>query len=111
MLKLMGDTRLLTTRTKIDEVERSLPYIAHKRGLDLELLNKALLVLPVEQFSLSHYEDEMEEANERIGKRDPTDADLLALALTEEAPLWSQDKDFQNCGVELCTTELLLKSL
>jgi len=53
----------------------------------------------------------MNTALQRIGRRDPTDADLLALALAEDVPLWSQDKDFEGCGVRVYSTTELLKDL
>ncbi len=35
-----------------------------------------------------------------IGAIDPKDVDILALALTLYAPLWTQDKDFDLCGYD-----------
>ena len=40
-------------------------------------------------------------AKRRIGKRDPDDVDALALALTLKLPVWSNDNDFEESGVEL----------
>ena len=104
-------TRLITTDGKIDEVRRALTSIAQKRDLDLTLLLDGVDVLPIEILEESTYRSKLAEAKKRIGKRDPTDADLLALALAEKSPIWSQDKDFEDCGVELYTTERLLKIL
>lgn len=50
-------------------------------------------------------------AGRRIGKRDPDDVDVLALALTLNLPVWSNDNDFENAGVEWYTTAELLKTL
>ena len=108
---LKENTRFITTDVNIEEVRRGLRHIAHKRGLDLYLQLDAVEALPVESFRESAYRDKLAAARKRIGKRDPTDADLLALALAEAAPIWSQDKDFEDCGVELYTTERLLKVL
>ena len=33
-------------------------------------------------------------------KTEPDDVELLALALHFEVPLWSNDRDFEGCGVE-----------
>src|SRR5437763_216892 len=44
-----------------------------------------------------------------IGRRDPDDIDVLALALRLQAPLWSNDRDFERTGVEQMTTPDLLK--
>jgi predicted nucleic acid-binding protein len=50
-------------------------------------------------------------ALKRIGSRDPDDAELLALALHLRIPVWSNAKDFEISGVELFTTEDLLRDL
>ena len=105
----LKETRFITTDVNIEEVRRSLTHIAQKRGLDLDLLLDAVDALPVERFAEPAYRAKIAEAKKRMAERDPTDADLLALALTEGVPIWSQDKDFEVSGVELYTTERLLK--
>jgi predicted nucleic acid-binding protein len=37
--------------------------------------------------------------------------ELLALALHFEIPLWTNDNDFEDCGVEWFTSAELLKKL
>jgi hypothetical protein len=37
--------------------------------------------------------------------------DILALSLHEAVPLWSNDNDFEDAGVEWFTTAELLKKL
>jgi len=51
------------------------------------------------------------EAMRRIGRRDPDDVDLLAVALHLQLPVWSNDKDFEGLAVDLFTTERLLRRL
>ncbi len=41
----------------------------------------------------------------RIGKRDPDDVDVLALALDMDLAVWSNDNDFEDAGVEWHTTD------
>ncbi len=53
----------------------------------------------------------MAKARRRIGKRDPDDVELLALALHFQVPLRTNDNDFEGCGVEWFTTAELLKRL
>lgn len=101
-------TRLLTAERTIEEVRRGLIHVAQKRKLDTAALLLAVEALPVEVRPESAYRHKLAEAEKRIAKRDPTDADLLALALAEAAPIWSQDRDFEGCGVPLWTTERLL---
>lgn len=50
-------------------------------------------------------------ARKRIGWRDPDDVELLALTLHFKIPLWSNDNDFEGCGVERYTTAELLHKL
>jgi predicted nucleic acid-binding protein len=53
----------------------------------------------------------MAEARKRIGRRDPDDVELLALAIQLNVPLWSNDNDFENTGVVWYTTASLLAVL
>ena len=46
---------------------------------------------------------------ERIGKLDPDDAPLLALALALDIPVWSNDGDFEGTGVELLTSSRIMQ--
>jgi predicted nucleic acid-binding protein len=46
-----------------------------------------------------------------LGRRDPDDVDVLALALYLGVPVWSNDDEFREAGVEWLTTAALLKRL
>jgi predicted nucleic acid-binding protein len=59
----------------------------------------------------SEYEGKLAAARRRIGKRDPDDVDVLALALTLDLPVWSNDSDFEDSGVGWHTTADLSKVL
>jgi predicted nucleic acid-binding protein len=59
----------------------------------------------------SGYERHLLEAERRIGKRDPDDVDVLALALDLNLAVWSNDNDFEEAGVDWHTTAELLKAL
>jgi predicted nucleic acid-binding protein len=56
-------------------------------------------------------ERKVAEATRRLGRRDPDDVDVLALALHAGVPVWSNDDDFREAGVEWFTTAALLKRL
>lgn len=73
------------------------------------VLTKA--ALPVTVVERSEYERHLPEAERRIGKRDPDDVDVLALALDLNFAVWSNDNDFEDAGVEWHTTAELLKML
>ena len=71
----------------------------------------AVATLPVTVIERKKYATGIAEASRRIGQRNPDDIAILALALTLNLPLWSNDKDFKNVGVEWYTSELLLRRL
>jgi len=105
---LYGKTVFVTTEGKIEEVRRSLTAIAAKRKLNLPALLEGVDALPVDVVPLSLFKSAWETAAKRIGPRDPTDTDLLALGLALHIPIWSQDKDFEGCGAKIYTTEQML---
>ena len=104
MLRLRKKTAFVTTAKKMDEVRKGLAHIAKKRDLDLELLLAALDALPIEIIRKAAYASKLDAAYKVIGKRDPSDVDLLALAMARNIPLWSEDRDFEDCPIELYTT-------
>ena len=57
------------------------------------------------------YEDQRHEAERRIAQRDPDDWPTVALALKLGLPVWSQDKDLTDAGVDVLTTGDLLDAL
>lgn len=93
------------------EIARHLPRLAEKRNLDVALLLATFQVMPIDWKPVAEYEDQRAEAERRISGRDPDDWPTLALALTVGAPIWSQDKDFSDAGVEVMTTGELLDAM
>ena len=102
---------VLTTATVFAEVEEYASVLGRKRKLALETLMLAVASLPVSIVAPEVYAESMAKARRRIGKRDPDDVELLALALHFKVPLWSNDNDFEGCGVEWFTTAELLRKL
>jgi predicted nucleic acid-binding protein len=94
-----------------EEIARHLPRLAVKRKLDQALLFAALQVMPIDWRAADEYEHLRDEAETRISARDPDDWPTLALAIALDMPVWSQDKDFVEAGVEVFTTGELLDSL
>jgi predicted nucleic acid-binding protein len=94
-----------------EEVARHLPKLSAKRGLDQSLLFAALLVMPIDWRPTTDYEARREEALARIAASDPDDWPTVALALELDLPIWSQDKDFGDVGLEVVTTGELLDAL
>ncbi|HEC93547.1 MAG TPA: hypothetical protein ENI51_11310, partial [Candidatus Atribacteria bacterium] len=66
----------------------------------------ALSLLPLHYYSKEFYKDNLKKAEELIGSIDKKDVDILALVLRLEAPLWSEDRDFEKVeGITLLKTK------
>jgi len=85
--------------------------LARKKRLPLDVLLLALAALPVIVVERADYARTVTDAPPRLGRRDPDDVDVLALALHLGVPVWSNDDDFRETGVEWFTTATLLKCL
>lgn len=101
----------VTTEFTVEEIKKYIPRLAHKAGLMEEILFFGLALLPLKIYSKEFYMDKIEQAKEKIGKRDPKDIDILALVLKLNAPLWTNDRDFEDTGIELFSTAALFKFL
>jgi predicted nucleic acid-binding protein len=101
----------VSTQAVAEEIARHLPRLAAKRGLDEAELLAALQVMPIKWKPTTDYEDQRAEAEKRIAERDPDDWPTVALALTLDLPVWSQDKDLTVAGLEVFTTGDLLDAL
>ena len=95
----------------MDEVYEYVPSLARKKRLQLDTLLLTLAALPVTVVERPEYRRQIAEAGRRIRRRDPHDVDVLALALHLTLPVWSNDNDFEDAGIEWHTTAELLKSL
>ncbi len=93
------------------EVQEYMSTLARKKRLPLDVLLLALAALPVVVVERADYERNVAETTHRLGRRDPDDVDVLALALHLGVPIWSNDDDFRETGVEWFTTARLLKRL
>ncbi|MFZ3342494.1 MAG: PIN domain-containing protein [Terriglobales bacterium] len=67
--------------------------------------------MPVTVVEEPVYASALPRARELIAQRDADDVDVLALALHTRLPLSSNDNDFEDTGIEWCTTAELLKRL
>jgi predicted nucleic acid-binding protein len=101
----------LTTENALAEVREYAVVLAKKRKLSPDLLLLAVASLPVTVVEQSVYERSLSEARRRIGRRDPDDVEILALAIQLKIPLWSNDNDFEDAGVPWYTTRDLLREL
>ena len=104
-------TEVLTAETTLAEVQEYAAQLAAKKHLSLDVVLMAVVTLPVNVVQREDYEKSIAEARRRIGRRDPDDVELLALALHTGLPLWSNDNDFEDVGIEWYTTAELLARL
>jgi predicted nucleic acid-binding protein len=102
---------VLTAEVAFAEVQEYAAHLARKHHLSLDTTVLAVAALPVSIIDRQVYAGKVSEAHRRIGHRDPNDVDILALALHAGVPLWSNDNDFEDAGVEWYTTAELLKKL
>lgn len=102
---------ILTTATTIAEVREYAGLLAKKKRLAMDLVLLAAATLPVTIVARSAYASFLAESRKRIGRRDPDDVEILALALYMDIPIWSNDNDFRDAGVEWYTTASLLARL
>lgn len=108
---LKEDVEIITTQFNVDEVREYLSVIAEKYEFSEEILESQLKLLPLSVYPLHFYEDFIQKASQKLSGRDEDDIELLALAIKLKLPVWSNDNDFKNLGIEVYTTAKLLKIL
>ena len=100
-----------TTEATFAEVREYALLLGRKKKLAPDALLLAVAALPISIISPEVYEGAMAEARRLIEWRDPDDVEILALTLHLKVPLWSNDNDFEGCGIERLTTAELLRTL
>ena len=109
--KIFFDPRFkfITTDFTLSEVKKYVHFIAEKSGKQEKDILQALKLLPAISYQQQHYQQKRLTAEQLIGGRDPKDVDILALVLTTQAILWTEDKDFDEIpGILLVHTRDLL---
>lgn len=102
---------VLTTGVAFDEVQEYAVIPGRKKRLSEETLLLAVASLPVTSVNPEEYGAEMKKAHRLLDWRDPDDVEILALALRLKIPVWSNDNDFEQCGVAWLTTAEVLRRL
>jgi predicted nucleic acid-binding protein len=108
---LMDGIEIVTTEFNVDEVREYIGVIADKYGLEEEVLESQLKLLPIRKYKQIFYEDFLVAAAKRLAERDEDDVELLALSLKLKVPVWSNDRHFLHSGAEVYSTAKLLKML
>jgi len=101
--------RFVTTGFTLSEVEKYLPTISRKSGVSEHRIKLALALLPITAYTKETYTGSTQKAEMLIGGKDSKDVEILALALELKAPLWSEDKHFEDItGITLLKTKDLV---
>ncbi len=95
----------------LSEVEEYLPQLVRKYRLPEDSVFLHWRGLPIVAHAPEDYASELAGASQALQDRDPDDAHPLALARTLGLPLWSNDRDLRNLGVECYPTARILKML
>jgi predicted nucleic acid-binding protein len=102
---------VLTAEVTLGEVQEYSVILAREKRLAVDTLLLAMAALPVTVVEEPVYASTLPRARKLIAQRDADDVDILALALHMRLPLWSNDNDFEDTGIESYTTAELLKKL
>ena len=90
-----------------EEAKRHLPVILKKRGIDPSSVMETLDHLPatVEPVKVTAYRSMEKTARSRIRSRYEDDWPILALALSLNLPIWTEDQDLFGVGIATWTTD------
>lgn len=108
---LKEELEIITTEFNIEEVNEYFSVMSEKYDLSNEILESQLKLLPLKVYGSGHYADFLSKARKKMSGKDQDDVELLALALRMKIPVWTNDRDFRNTGVQTYTTAQLLKLL
>jgi predicted nucleic acid-binding protein len=102
---------VVTTEATFAEVREYALLLGRKKKLTPDSILLTVAALPVSIVSAEIYADTIDEAGMLIGWRDPDGIEILALTPHFNIPLWTNDNDFEGCGVERFTTAEILSRL
>lgn len=103
----VATTQFFTPDACYLDAKKYLPPLFEKRNLPaqeaLNVLEQLTCLIEVVDYDFySFYE---EQAKERIAMRDVNDWSIVALALTLDCPIWTEDTDFFGAGVATWTSD------
>lgn len=111
LLEHPGITEILTSEFTLAEVQEYTAQLAVKKRLSLDVVLMAVASLPVRVVEHKTYEKKIPEARRRIGRRDPDDVEILALAFTQGSHFGRTTTTLKALAVEWFTTAELLALL
>ena len=87
------ELKFVTTDRVVGEVREYIPVLAKRKNLSRNVMEAVFSLLELEVVEKEAYLQHVPKALELIGRRDPDDADLVALALALNCPVWTNDND------------------
>ncbi|WP_242649102.1 PIN domain-containing protein [Syntrophothermus lipocalidus] len=87
------ELKFVTTDRAVGEVREYIPVLAKRKSLSRNVMEAVFSLLELEVVEKEAYLQHVPTALELIGRRDPDDADLVALALALNCPVWTNDND------------------
>ncbi len=94
-----GKFALYSTQHALFEVAKHLSALARRLELPEADLFREYQLLPITACQPKQYESSLAEAARWIGGRDPKDVPILALAISLQCRLWTDDRDFDGVPV------------
>ncbi len=109
ILRFADEATFLCPDVCLSDARRNIPEICRKLGLDgtialgfLKEVEKTVRIV-----ESGTYAGQEGEARSRIEQRDPDDWPVVAVALTLDLPIWTEDRDFFGCGVATWITNTI----
>ncbi len=103
----IATTQFFTPDVCYLDAEKYLPPLFEKRNLPvreaLDVLEQLTCLIEVMDNDLYSFHEE--EAKQRIAIRDINDWSIVALALTLDCPIWTEDTDFFGVGIATWTSD------
>ncbi|MCD6480826.1 MAG: PIN domain-containing protein [Thermoplasmata archaeon] len=104
----------LSPEVMVEEIEKHLDVISAKSGLSYDDIEKVMdtLLKYINIISFNEIKDSINAAERIMGKIDPSDVIFVAAALSKNAAIWSDDKDFQKQNkIDVFTTKDMIKRM
>lgn len=107
LLQYQSQVNFFTPAYCYNELRKYIPHIAEKKKLPLEPFQVAIAELQkvVIPFGDEIYSYREKEAKNRIRQRDINDWPVVALALTLDCPVWTEDQDFFGTGIPIWNSQ------
>ena len=103
---------LLSPELMIEEIKKHLDIISAKSGLSYDDIDRVMdtLLKYIIIVSFNEIKDSINTAERIMGKIDPSDVIFVAAAISKNAAIWSDDKDFQKQNkIDVFTTKDMIK--